>query len=77
MRIMAAKKAARESAAKLKVEVMMRISQGAEAARIQAEAWQRAKELREAAYAAAMKRANAAFASIKIQEDAMAAAASL
>jgi len=56
---------------------MMRISQGAEAARIQAVAWQRALSLRDQAYAKAMLRAKAAFASISIQEVAMSKAASL
>ena len=77
VRIRDAKLAAKTSSEELRVKVMARISQGAEAARIQAEAWQRAMELRDEAYAAAMKRANAAFASIQIQEDAIYAATSL
>jgi len=66
---------AREESARqamvLKQQVMAHITKGAEAARIQAIAFKRAKLLREQAYERALKNALNVEAAVKIQQDAI------
>lgn len=67
----AAREQARREQERIRIEVMTRITQGSEAARIQAEAELRAKTLRMTAYRAATAQAESLKAAYRIQQEAM------